>query len=120
MDAEELDLALVGAMRVKVLLPRQELCQTQGGSFDPSQSKGPAVCWRTPRCSVDGATHQQGSYSEQECRRGGHWLQVKLRPPPEWGQGQARPADDLEGVEPGGLIEIVNGVFGLSTSPRLW
>ena len=30
------------------------------------------------------------------------------------------PADDLEGVEPGGLIEIVKGVFGLSTSPRLW
>ena len=30
------------------------------------------------------------------------------------------PADDLQGVEPGGLIEIVKGVFGLSTSPRLW
>ena len=30
------------------------------------------------------------------------------------------PADDLEGVPPGSLIEIVKGVFGLSTSPRLW
>ena len=29
------------------------------------------------------------------------------------------PADDLEGVEPGGPIEIVKGVFRLSTSPRL-
>ena len=30
------------------------------------------------------------------------------------------PAPDLEGVEPRGLIEIIKGVFGLSTSPRLW
>lgn len=30
------------------------------------------------------------------------------------------PSKDLEGVEEGSLIEIVKGVFGLSTSPRLW
>ena len=30
------------------------------------------------------------------------------------------PVENLEGVPPGSLIEIVKGVFGLSTSPRLW
>ena len=30
------------------------------------------------------------------------------------------PSTGLEGVEEGSLIEIVKGVFGLSTSPRLW
>ena len=30
------------------------------------------------------------------------------------------PASGLTGVEPGSIIEIVKGVFGLSTSPRLW
>lgn len=28
--------------------------------------------------------------------------------------------DDLPGVPQGAIIEIVKGVFGLSTSPRLW
>ena len=31
-----------------------------------------------------------------------------------------QPARGLPGMEPGALIEVVKGVFGLSTSPRLW
>ena len=30
------------------------------------------------------------------------------------------PVKDLPGVPPGSIIEIIKGVFGLSTSPRLW
>ena len=30
------------------------------------------------------------------------------------------PVQDLPGVPPGSIIEIIKGVFGLSTSPRLW
>ena len=32
----------------------------------------------------------------------------------------SQPARGLPGLEPGALVEVIKGVFGLSTSPRLW